>query len=209
MELLARVRAGEPAALDEFVQRMRCIPRILASKNRRLALGLDPGDLDDLAQEVLAAVWARLGTFEGRSTLESWVYGFCVQKLMNALKRLAHRPRAVGGGTREPAIADRAPREPGARRETCAAPVLVDPALADPALDTGRRADAVRLYACIGSLDPIESEAIRLKHFEGLTFEELAARTGVSPNTAKTRYYRGIERLRVLLGRRFGGEGGA
>jgi len=47
-----------------------------------------------------------------------------------------------------------------------------------------------------------ESEVIRLKHFEELTFEEIGARLGVSSNTAKARYYRGLRALEPLLERR-------
>lgn len=44
-----------------------------------------------------------------------------------------------------------------------------------------------------------EAEVIRLKHFEELTFEEIGARLGVSPNTVKARYYRGLRALEPLL----------
>jgi RNA polymerase sigma-70 factor (ECF subfamily) len=44
-----------------------------------------------------------------------------------------------------------------------------------------------------------EAEIIRLKHFEDLTFEEIGARLGISPNTAKARYYRGLRALAPLL----------
>ena len=44
-----------------------------------------------------------------------------------------------------------------------------------------------------------EAEVIRLKHFEGQTFEEISRHLGLSPNTVKTRYYRGLEELRPLL----------
>jgi DNA-directed RNA polymerase specialized sigma24 family protein len=40
---------------------------------------------------------------------------------------------------------------------------------------------------------------IRAKHFDGLTFDEIGARLGIPSNTAKTHYYRGIERMRPLL----------
>lgn len=51
-------------------------------------------------------------------------------------------------------------------------------------------------------LPPAEAEVIRLKHFEGLTFDEIGTRLDTSPNTAKTRYYRGLGTLETLLGPR-------
>jgi len=44
-----------------------------------------------------------------------------------------------------------------------------------------------------------EAQVIRLKHFEGRTFIEIGRSLGISPNTAKARYYRGINELRPLL----------
>jgi DNA-directed RNA polymerase specialized sigma24 family protein len=41
-----------------------------------------------------------------------------------------------------------------------------------------------------------------MKHFEQLTFDRIAELIGCSPNTAKTRYYRALEKLRQDLRRR-------
>ena len=40
----------------------------------------------------------------------------------------------------------------------------------------------------------------KLKHLEGLTFVEVGERLAMSTNTAKTHYYRGLRRLRAMLG---------
>jgi len=40
---------------------------------------------------------------------------------------------------------------------------------------------------------------IELKQFEELTFESAAERLGISVDTAKTRCYRGLNKLRTLL----------
>ena len=48
-------------------------------------------------------------------------------------------------------------------------------------------------------LGGVEAQIIRLKHLESLTFDELGARMGLSANTAKTHYYRGLSRLRSML----------
>ena len=58
---------------------------------------------------------------------------------------------------------------------------------------------AALTYMGLSMLSPGESEVIRLKHFAQMTFEEIAERLGISANTAKTRYYRGLERLRGWL----------
>ena len=54
----------------------------------------------------------------------------------------------------------------------------------------------------LGDLGPPAEEVIRLRHFSDLTFAAIARRLGLSPNTAKSHYYRGLVRLRGRLGAR-------
>jgi DNA-directed RNA polymerase specialized sigma24 family protein len=63
--------------------------------------------------------------------------------------------------------------------------------------------DFEHVYRGLAQIDPVQECVIRLKHFEHLTFEEIATRLGGNSNTAKTHYYRGLVRLRELLGRTF------
>ena len=48
----------------------------------------------------------------------------------------------------------------------------------------------------VEKLDPPMPEIMRLKHHQGLTFRDIGVRLDLSPNSAKTYYYRGIEVLR-------------
>src|SRR5262245_50605321 len=85
---LARSAAkNEQPAVDQFFARMRCVPAILAAKNRRLGSPLTDEELNDLAQDTLALLWRKLGTFAGLARLETWAFRFCVLELMNALRK--------------------------------------------------------------------------------------------------------------------------
>lgn len=175
--LTAAVLRGDAAALDELVARMECVPRFLAALNVRLGRPLGPHDLADLAQDTLIVIWEKLETFEGRATLESWTYRFCYLELMNFVRRKGRRARVA------------------------AAPLEVQDR-ADPGIEPGHSpSDFEHVERCLADLPPDEEEVIRLKHFEGLVFVEIAARLGTSPNTVKTRYYRGMGRLRATLAR--------
>ncbi|MCC6782074.1 MAG: sigma-70 family RNA polymerase sigma factor [Planctomycetes bacterium] len=168
--------AGEPAALETFVRRMSCIPRILDALAKRSAAFRSPEERRELAQEVFARVWAKLPGFVGHATLETWVYRFCALTLVERLR--ARR------------------REPGDAHELLAALAADEPRrLAAP--------DALRVQAAVAGLDADEAAIVEARHFDGATFEEAAARLQISPNTAKTRYYRAIERLRRELRRSF------
>lgn len=175
LELVGRVRRGEPLAIELFVRRMACVPRILTVLNRRLGRRLDEHDLSDLAQDSTLLLWRKLETFDGRCTIETWAYGVARLEYMNALRRKLRSQR----GTRELEASDSAP-EDGTQ----------------PADGLARE----ELEGWLDELDPEESGVVRKKHFEGKTFEELAAELGISPNTAKTRYYRAIRSLQSKLG---------
>ncbi len=53
-----------------------------------------------------------------------------------------------------------------------------------------------------GELPAEQREAVYLKVFDGLTFKEIASVSGVSVNTAASRYRYGIDKLRGALGAR-------
>jgi len=60
------------------------------------------------------------------------------------------------------------------------------------------------LAEAVDELAHDEAVVVRMKLLDGLTFEELALRLGISSNTAKTRYYRGLEGIRRRLESRLG-----
>ena len=40
-------------------------------------LGVPDADVEDVCQEVFVVVHRKLGDFEGRSSLKTWIYGIC------------------------------------------------------------------------------------------------------------------------------------
>ena len=173
LELVRAMRRGEPSAVDGFARRMRCVPLSLTAQNARLGRPLNEHDIEDVSQEVLVLIWNKLESFAGLSTLETWVYRFTSFELMNALRRKRTRQR-VGELESEPAV------ESASSMRT-------------------RLLEYEHLHRAIERLDPTEADVIRLKHFSELTFEEISSRLSIPANTAKTKYYRGLEKLRETL----------
>jgi RNA polymerase sigma-70 factor (ECF subfamily) len=154
---------------------MRCVPAILAARNRRLGTPLGTDDLTDLCQDVLVVIWKKLPGFAGHSSLESWAYRICSLEIMNAIRAKRRLPTPLadppeGGGTES----DERPGRSLMRQD--------------------------QVVWGLDHLGPPAADVIYLKHFQYLTFEEIADRLGVSPNTAKSQYYRGLRKLRELLG---------
>jgi RNA polymerase sigma-70 factor (ECF subfamily) len=172
-DLVANVLGGDAGALEVLIARLRCVPAFLAGRNGQFGRLLSAHELEDLVQDTLIAIWQKLSQYRGDARLESWVCQFSEFHLRNALRK-AYARRAVAAGD---------PDGPAA-----------------PGRDSSVDLEAVHL--AIQDLDEPEAVVVRLKHFDGLTFDEIAARLACSPNTAKTRYYRALERLRGTLLRR-------
>jgi RNA polymerase sigma-70 factor, ECF subfamily len=175
LRLVQRVLGGEEQATEELLLRLRCLPLILSVRNRKLGSPLDAALLEDLAQETLLAVWQRLGSFAGTSRLEAWVYRFCLHKHLAQVRNRGRRQRieAIESEALEHAPAD-APRG---------------------------EVDDERLQRSLDELEGARAAVVRLKHYEDLTFDEIATRLSISPNTAKTHYYRALKSLRDSLSR--------
>jgi RNA polymerase sigma-70 factor (ECF subfamily) len=49
-------------------------------------LGTPDAQLEDLSQEVFVVIFRKLGAFEGRSALSTWIYGICRNVAINAAR---------------------------------------------------------------------------------------------------------------------------
>ncbi len=145
---------------------------MLTRQNARLGAPLTSDEVEDLVQDVLVVIWRKVELFEGRSTLETWVYRVCRLELMNGIRRKRRFLESVEEAEHDPMV------------ESDAIP------------GGGEAEGALRELERLG---PPAADIIRMKHFEQLTFEAIGARLSISPNTAKTQYYRGLCRLRSLL----------
>jgi RNA polymerase sigma-70 factor (ECF subfamily) len=166
--------AREPRALDELTLRLEILPGCVRTQNLRYGRRLTREEEEDVVQNVVASLWRKLADFDGRTTLEGWAYGFVCVEVLRAYERRARRP--------EPTSLDEELHD--------------TPAPEDAPADSG---ESERLNAALARLPEPSGEVVRLKHFEDLTFEQIAERQHESVNTVKTRYYRALERLKLAL----------
>lgn len=181
-QLIEGVLSGESAARESFVERMRCVPRMVASQNGRLGHPLSGEEMEDLIQDVQLDVWKKLDAFEGRAALETWVFRFCQIGLLRALERRKRRGGVVEYCGMETIESLAAARTPGAE---------------GPGAHGKPDDDLVPL---LRHLSEREAQVTRLRHLEQLEFGEIARLLEVSLSTAKTHYYRAVDKLREVLG---------
>lgn len=124
----------------------------------------DPFESADILHDVFMEVWRSASRFEGRSKVQTWIFGIAYRKVIDL-----HRKRKRVDVTDD--IPDRADEAPGA--EAC--------------LSAGQDADHVR--HCLGTLKDDHRSAISLAFFDDLTYGEIAEVTGVPEGTIKTRIF--------------------
>ena len=176
LALVRAVLSGQSEARAVFAERMKCVPRYLATANARKGSPLKPDDISDLAQDTVIEVWKKLETFEARAALESWVWRFCQLQFSACIRAHYRRSAYHSVPAQEAEALQVAPEE--------SAPI-----------------DNDYIEQSLRALGPPSEEVVRMKHFEHLKFQEIAERLDLSQNTVKTRYYRGMVWLKSFLER--------
>lgn len=175
--LVRRALKGDAHARDEVSQRLGCVRRMLASRNKQLGRVLGQVELEDVAQDVVVSIWSKLDTYSGRGDFEAWVYRFCFLEVMAVLRARDRLPKLALDLS-----GDEYPEEPAAKREI--GPLEFE-----------------YLYRALEQLSRCDADIIRAKHLEAMTFEEISDCVELNVNTVKTRYYRGLRRLEMLIRR--------
>lgn len=172
--LLERARAGEPAAVEDLLRAH--LPRIHAVCRRMCR---DPGDAADAAQDAMMSIVRGLPSFDGRSTVSSWIYRVTTNACLDELRRRRRRPEPMEAGTVEPrvsAVATTSPEVQALRAEQRR--VLTD-ALA-------RLPEEYRV-------------AVVLRDVADLDYATIAEITDVPLGTVRSRIARGRGRLAEVL----------
>lgn len=178
LALVRRVLAGDTGARAQFADRARCLVRFVHSIHARMDGALDDHALADVAQDAAVTAWRTLGSFRGECSLETWLFGLARFHLANARRKEARRARRF-----QQVEDSELETNPGSPEE-------------EEASDDPRE----QLRRALHRLPREASEVLRLRHYDGSTFEDIAQALGIPPNTARTRYHRALTRLHGLLG---------
>ena len=169
--LLQRVADGDAAAFQTFYDRTS------AKLFGILRILVERQESEDVLQEVYLSVWRKAATFDAaKASPITWAATIARNR---AIDRLRARP-------------------PRAHVPVEAAFDLADDG---PSADAGliHDQDARRIAAALATLEPRHAAAIRACYFDGVTYDELAAREQVPVGTLKSWVRRGLIRLRDQL----------
>lgn len=164
--LVARALNGSANAWRTLVRRYE--RRVY---NYALRMVGHPDDAADLMQEIFMGVYRNLATYRGDAAFPAWLFRIASFRCTDYLRRRRlHEPFDECNGdalsAHEPEVS---------------------------LLATHANRD---IAAALGSLPPEQRHVVELKFFQGFTFDDIAVQLGISPNTAKTRLYTALRKLR-------------
>jgi RNA polymerase sigma-70 factor (ECF subfamily) len=171
VSLVQRIVAGDDSALAEVYDQFSAVVYGVAARLVGAALA------GDICQEVFVALWDHPERFDpARGSLRGFLVTIGRRRCIDHLRRRGRR-----ASTEERASLDR----------PVTAPSVDEAAMA---LLAGQR-----VRTALAHLPAVQREAIRLAYFDGLSFRQVAAATGASEGTAKSRIRLGLRRLAAEL----------
>jgi RNA polymerase sigma-70 factor, ECF subfamily len=129
---------------------------------------------EEVVQDVFSQLWRHAGAYdERRASVRTWLYAIARNRIVDAHRRAAARPKRADDD-------------------------LLDSAgEMDAALDHALL--RWQVTAALARLSPAHREVIRLAHYGGLTMREISERTGIPLGTVKSRTSYALRSLRLIL----------
>jgi RNA polymerase sigma-70 factor (ECF subfamily) len=192
-QLLALARSGSDAARGQLLEQYRNYLGLLARLQigRRLQGKVDPGDM---VQDTFLEAHRQFARFRGDSEMEltAWLRAILAGVLSHLVRRYFG---TQGRDVRlERELADGLDQSSRDLDHELAAQE------SSPSQRASRREQAVLLADALNQLPPDYREVLILRHLEGLTFPDIAARMGRTVDSVEKLWVRALPKLRRVLG---------
>jgi len=174
-ELASKAKRGNIDAFGELVERYK-------ERAYMIALGFvgNPDDAMDLSQEAFVKAFKAMRTFKDGSDFYPWFYAVLRNTCFNFLRRRKTRKESSLDAAQEYGfdVVDRAP---------------------DPRATLEHKEMRALVRAEIDNLSPVHKEILLLRHFELLSYKEMASVLGCPIGTVMSRLYAARQALKVKL----------
>ena len=167
--LVRRVLDGDTAAFTTLVDRHAAACTRFATR----MLG-NREDAEDATQETFLRAYRSLARYEERQAFRTWLFQILINRCRTAAVRRQRRHRMF---------------------------LVDDHAVASASVRPAAEASDLRaeLQRVVDALDADQREAFLLKHVEQLSYDEMAAATGVGVSALKMRVKRACDRMQWML----------
>ena len=174
-QIMNLVLDGQPELFEELVRRHR--PSLLRTAQHTLR---NHALAEEAVQETFLSAYAKRTTFDSKYPFRGWLWTI----LLNTCRTIGRREQRRTDRPGSDALDDR----------------LLAPQSGEEAFASVLNAERDALLSQhLDSLPDVQADAVRLRFFGGLTFEEIAAVMDCSLNGAKQRVKKGLERLAASI----------
>jgi RNA polymerase sigma-70 factor (ECF subfamily) len=174
---VARARAGDADAFRELVdQHSRAVFRVAYRITGRVE------DAEDVVQETFLRAYRQLDRFESRANFGTWLHRIAANCAVDLLRGRPRREMSEESETLERLI--------GGDTEG---------ALPSPERALLGRQISDRVRQAMNTLTDMERAAFTLRHFEGLSIEEISRALGLRTNATKHSIFRAVKKMRHQL----------
>jgi RNA polymerase sigma-70 factor (ECF subfamily) len=140
-------------------------------------------DADDVVQESFIRAYRSLAQYDGRSSFQGWIWRIATNYALDLLAAKKRRGWERSQGDEDlPDALEQVPAS-GATPERLAF--------------SGQLRQ--HLEHALGALTELERAAFVLRHFEGLSVDEIGSSLGVNSNSVKQGVFRAVQKLRIAL----------
>jgi RNA polymerase sigma-70 factor (ECF subfamily) len=192
-QLLDQAKQGDTPALARLLESYRAYMVVLA----RLQIGKrlqGKVDASDMAQEAVLGAYRDFPQFRGSTEKEllAWLRGILASLMANTVRHYQ------GTKARDIRLERQLALELDQSSQALDGGLMA--AQSSPSQQVSRREQSALLADALERLPPEWRELLILRHLEGLTFPELAERTGRTVDTLKKQWPRALAGLRRLMG---------
>jgi RNA polymerase sigma-70 factor, ECF subfamily len=174
--LPAQIAAGDRTALSQLYDRYARTIYAIAWKSLNSV-----EDCEEVVLDVFAQVWRIADRFDPtKGSVEQWIFTLARSRIVDRLRKLQRLHKvneAISAG-----------------KEIEFPTASVDPI---EAVEIGERRQQV--IAALARIPSAQRQVIELAYYQGLTHTEIAARTGLTLGTVKTRLRLGLSKLKVAF----------
>ena len=186
--LMNRMEGNDAAAVAQVLAGDEDAYRILVERHSRSIFRLayrmtaNEQDAEDVVQETFLRAYRQLKRFESRSNFGTWLYRIAVNCSLDLIrKRRRH---------------DEPPTEPSSEEETMYQ--LRDERPTPDRMVLGAEIQK-KVDTVLSTLGPKERAAFSLRHYDGMSIEEIGVVLGVRPSAIKNSIFRAVQKLRREL----------
>jgi len=144
-------------------------------------LGVPPSAADDVVQEVFMVLHRRLTEYDGRATLQSWVYGILANTVRDYRRTFRRKQAPLVSAERDEQLGPASARSPEQRAQL--------------------KQDLTLLMALLDELPEAQRELIVLADLEQLSVPEICEHIGGNSNTVYSRLRVARDNLKAKLTR--------